>query len=83
MKTSNANLLNEIDVLEGLMEKDSNDLEVVKHIDKLEDQVRTMSMLIRMLITEKQSVRTAKKYLMDNGLQGNPLRQTDDYLQTR
>jgi hypothetical protein len=74
MKTSNPFLLNEIDVLEEISRKDSSELEVVKRIDELEKQVETMAMIIRTLVVEKQSVRNAKKYLIDNGLQGNPLR---------
>lgn len=74
MKTSNAFLLAEIDTLEEITRKESSELEVIKHIDKLESQVETMAMIIRTLIVEKQSTRRARDYLIKNNLQGNPLR---------
>ncbi len=74
MRTSNVDLLAEIDALAQMSGIESHDLEIVKHMSNLEGQVESMAMLIRTLIVEKQCVRNAKKYLIDNNLQGNPLR---------
>ena len=43
-------------------------------IDLKNIQIEEMAMIIRSLVVTKQSTLRAKKYLIDNGLQGNPLR---------
>lgn len=74
MRISNVNLLAEIDGLAQVLSCETDELEVIKHIHKIEHQIEEMAMIIRTLIIEKQSVRNAKSYLIKHGLQGNPLR---------
>jgi hypothetical protein len=47
MRTSNAELLAEIDTLEELKRVDANNLEVVKHIDRLTAQVEELKAFVK------------------------------------